>query len=77
MCEIRPPDGYTLYHQKLWFSIGFTRKVETCAIMEREARKEQEKQYAGNSKERICKSTVRDEMDNAYNKGNNAQQNAI
>ena len=51
------------------FSIGFTTKVETCAIMEREARKVQEKQYAGNRKEQVCPSSVIDEMGNKYNKG--------
>ncbi len=51
-----------------WFSIGFTTKMETCAIMEREARKVQEKQYAGNRKEQVCQSSVLDETDNKYNK---------
>ena len=37
--------------KNLWFFIGFTTKVETCAIMEREARNVQERQYAGNRKE--------------------------
>ena len=57
-----------LYIQKVWFSIGFTTKAETCAIMEREARKVQEKQYAGNRKEQVCQSSVLDETDNKYNK---------
>ena len=33
--------------------------METCAIMEREARKAQEKKYVGNNKERICLSIVK------------------
>ena len=42
--------------------------METCAIMEREARKVQEKQYAGNRKEQVCQSSVLEETDNKYNK---------
>ena len=30
-----------------WFSICFTTKMKTCAIMEREARKVQEQKYTG------------------------------
>ena len=40
-----------LYFKNVWFFIGFTTKVKTCAIMEREARNVQEKQYAGKRKE--------------------------
>ena len=36
--------------------------------MEREARKMQEKQYAGNRKEQVCQSSVLEETDNKYNK---------
>ena len=48
---------------------GFTTKVETCAIMEREARKVQEKQYARNSKEQVGLSSATEEMNNTNNKG--------
>ena len=37
--------------------------------MEREARKVQEKQHAGNSKEQVCPSVTTEETDNKYNKG--------
>ena len=37
--------------------------------MEREARKVQEKQHAGNSKEQVCPSVTTEETDNTYNKG--------
>ena len=37
--------------------------------MEREARKVQEKKYAGNRKEQVCESIVMEETDNEYNKG--------
>ena len=43
--------------------------METCAIMEREARKVREKHYAGNRKEQVCASIVIDEMENKYNNG--------
>ena len=33
--------------------------METCAIMEREARKVQEKEHAGNSKDQVCLSNAR------------------
>ena len=36
--------------------------------MEQEARKVQEKQYAGNRKEQVCQSCVIEETDNKYNK---------
>jgi hypothetical protein len=39
------------FPKPIWFSLGFLAKVETCAIMEREARNVQERQYAGNRKE--------------------------
>ena len=39
--------------KNVYFFIGFTTKVETCAIMEREARKVQEKKYASNSNEQV------------------------
>ena len=42
---------------------------ETCAIMEREARKVREKQYTSNRKEEVCPSIVIDEINNKYNKG--------
>ena len=35
------------------FSFVFTRKTETCAIMEREARKVQEKKYASKSNKQV------------------------
>ena len=37
--------------------------------MEREARKVQEKQYAGNRKEQVGQSIVMEKIDNEYNKG--------
>ena len=37
--------------------------------MEREARKVQEKQHAGNSKEHVCKSIIRKDIGNKYNEG--------
>ena len=40
---------------------------ETNAIMEREARKVQEKHYAGNSKEQVCLSNVAYDTENTYN----------
>ena len=43
------------------------RNPETCAIMEREARKMQEKQYAGDRKEQVCQSSVLEETNNKYN----------
>ena len=42
---------------------------ETCAIMEREARKVQEKQYARNSKEQVCLRNATEEIDDRNNKG--------
>ena len=44
--------------QNVWFSTGFTIKTKTCAIMEREARNVQERQYAGNTKDSVCQSMV-------------------
>ena len=38
------------------FSIGFTSKIETCTIMEREARKVQEKEHTGNGIEEVASS---------------------
>ena len=55
--------------KNLWFSIGFTTKTKTCAIMEREARKVKEKQYASNSKEQVCLSNATEEIDNRNYKG--------
>ena len=43
--------------------------MKTCAIMEREARKVQERQYAGNRKEHVCKSIVIQAIGNEYNEG--------
>ena len=45
----------------------FSEKVETCAIMEREARKVPKKQYASNSKEQVCLSNATEDMENTYN----------
>ena len=57
-----------LWCQNGWFSISFTTKTKACAIMEREARKVEEMQYADNRKERMCQSSVLEETDNKYNK---------
>ena len=55
--------------KNILFSLGFTAKMKTCAIMEREARKVQEKQYASNSKEQVCLSNATEEIDNRNYKG--------
>ena len=51
---VDPNEKLPRYTLKLYaLFIGFTAKVETCAIMEREARKVQEKKYASNSNEQV------------------------
>ena len=40
----------TPFFKNIHFSLGNTENPETCAIMEREARKVQEKEYTGNTK---------------------------
>ena len=40
--------------------------METCAIMELEARKVQEKQYASDSKEQVCLSNVTQDIENTF-----------
>ena len=47
----------------------FTTKTKTCAIMEREARKVQEKQYARNSKEQVCLRNATEGINDRNNKG--------
>ena len=47
-----------MHTENVLFFIGFTTKVETCAIMEREARKVQEQEHTGN---RIKKYALRDD----------------
>ena len=54
-------------YQNVWFSAGLTTKMETCAIMEREARKVKEKEYASNSKEQVCLRNATEDMENTYN----------
>ena len=58
-----------LIFKNIRFSLGNTKKVETCAIMEREAREVQEKEYASNSKEQVCLSNATEEIYNRENKG--------
>ena len=50
--------------------MGNTSKIfETCPIMEREARKVQEKQYVSNSKEHVWFSNAAEKIDNKNNRG--------
>ena len=43
--------------------------MRTGAIIEREARKVQEKQHADNRNEQVCQSSVMEQKNNKYNKG--------
>ena len=58
--------GHCIF-KNLWFSIGFTTNMETCAIIQREARKVKEKEYASNSKEQVCLRNATEDMENTYN----------
>ena len=70
LCPCRPKRNVATMHPgNVRFSIGFTTKVETCAIMERETRKVQEKEHTGNRIEEVASSYEKPERNRDRQKG--------